>query len=134
MLQYDWLWSGHMIIKEMFHIPMKFKPELARAFSYYLNVLLIRCHPSYSNTFSMQKGWLYNRVLLYLIFWVRKAPTNIINRSLKAWSWVGVCIGGWVMVFNTTFNNISVISWLSVLLVEETGVPEENHRPAECHW
>jgi hypothetical protein len=27
---------------------------------------------------------------------------------------------GWFMVFNTTFNNISVISWLSVLLVEET--------------
>jgi hypothetical protein len=25
MLQYDWLWSGHMIIKEMFHIPMKLK-------------------------------------------------------------------------------------------------------------
>ena len=28
------------------------------------------------------------------------------------------------MVFNATFNNISVISWRSVLLVEETGVPE----------
>jgi hypothetical protein len=27
------------------------------------------------------------------------------------------------MGFNTTFNNISVISWRSVLLVEETGVP-----------
>ena len=26
------------------------------------------------------------------------------------------------MVFNAIFNNISVISWLSVLLVEETGV------------
>jgi hypothetical protein len=26
------------------------------------------------------------------------------------------------MVFNTTFNNISEISWRSVLLVEETGV------------
>ena len=26
-----------------------------------------------------------------------------------------------VMVFNATFNNISVVSWLSVLLVEETG-------------
>ena len=26
----------------------------------------------------------------------------------------------WFMVFNTTFNNISVISWWSVLLVEET--------------
>jgi hypothetical protein len=35
-----------------------------------------------------------------------------------------------VMVFNTTFNNISAISWWSVLLVEETGVPEENHQPA----
>jgi hypothetical protein len=27
------------------------------------------------------------------------------------------------MVFNATFNNISVTSWRSVLLVEETGVP-----------
>ena len=32
-----------------------------------------------------------------------------------------------VMVFNATFNNISVISWWSVLLVEDTGVPGENH-------
>ena len=30
-----------------------------------------------------------------------------------------------VMVFNTTFNNISVISWRSVLLVEETKYPEK---------
>ena len=29
------------------------------------------------------------------------------------------------MVFNATFNNISAISWRSVLLVEETGVPRE---------
>ena len=28
-----------------------------------------------------------------------------------------------VMVFNATFNNISAISWQSVLLVEEIGVP-----------
>jgi len=35
------------------------------------------------------------------------------------------------LVFNVTFSNISVISWWrSVLLVEETGVPEENHHPA----
>jgi len=38
------------------------------------------------------------------------------------------------MVFNATFNNISVISWRSVLLVEETGVHGENHRPAAIHW
>ena len=39
-------------------------------------------------------------------------------------------VGVMVMVFNATFNNISVISWWSVLWVEETGVPGENHRPA----
>jgi len=39
-----------------------------------------------------------------------------------------------VMVFNAIFNNISVISWQSVLLVEETGVPGENHRPVTSHW
>ena len=33
------------------------------------------------------------------------------------------------MVLNATFNNISVISWRSVLLVEETGGSGENHRP-----
>jgi hypothetical protein len=30
-------------------------------------------------------------------------------------------------------NNISVISWRSVLFVEETGAPGENHRPAASH-
>jgi len=39
-----------------------------------------------------------------------------------------------VMVFNATFNNISVISWRPVLLVKETGgVLEENHQPAASH-
>jgi hypothetical protein len=33
-----------------------------------------------------------------------------------------------VMVFNATSNNISVISRRSVLLVEETAVPGENHQ------
>ena len=35
------------------------------------------------------------------------------------------------MVFNATFNNISVISWQSVLLVEESG---ENQWPVASHW
>jgi uncharacterized protein YhhL (DUF1145 family) len=38
-----------------------------------------------------------------------------------------------VMVFNATFNNISVILWQSILLVEETGVSGENQRPVESH-
>ena len=40
----------------------------------------------------------------------------------------------WFMVLNATFNNISITSLQSVLLVEETGVPEENHQPAASHW
>ena len=40
----------------------------------------------------------------------------------------------WVMVFNTTFNKISVLSWRSILLVEETGVPAENYRAVARHW
>jgi len=39
-----------------------------------------------------------------------------------------------VMVFNAPFNNISVISWRSVLLVEESGVSRENHRPEASYW
>ena len=39
-----------------------------------------------------------------------------------------------VMVFNATFSNISVISWQSVLLVEETEVPGNEHQPAASHW
>ena len=38
---------------------------------------------------------------------------------------------GGFMVFNATFNNISVITWQSVLLMEETRVPEENHDLAQ---
>jgi len=37
------------------------------------------------------------------------------------------------MVFKATFNNIPVISWRSVLLVEESRVPRENHRPVGVH-
>jgi hypothetical protein len=37
------------------------------------------------------------------------------------------------MVLNATFNNISVISWQSVLLVEETRVPGENHWQTLSH-
>ena len=48
---------------------------------------------------------------------------------------VASCMHSWgrfgFMEFNATFNNISAISWRSVLLVEETG---ENHCPVASHW
>ena len=70
--------------------------------------------------------------------------------SLSNDSWVGFCkysdnsffnhtelvllfrIFGFTLC-NSTFNNISVMSWQSALLVEETGVTGENHRSVASH-
>jgi hypothetical protein len=39
------------------------------------------------------------------------------------------------MAFKPPFQQyFSYISWRSVSLVEETGVPGENHWPAASHW
>ena len=38
-----------------------------------------------------------------------------------------------IMNLNATFNNISAISWGSILLVEKTGGSGKNHRPVEIH-
>jgi hypothetical protein len=37
------------------------------------------------------------------------------------------------MVFNATIINISAILWQSILLMDETGIPGEIHRPTEGH-
>ena len=39
-----------------------------------------------------------------------------------------------IMVFNATISNISVLTWQQVLLVEETGVLGEHHRPTASYW
>jgi len=38
------------------------------------------------------------------------------------------------MVYNATFNYISAKLWRPILLVEETRVPGENHRPVASHY
>jgi hypothetical protein len=55
--------------------------------------------------------------------------------SASAWPNKSIAIVHFVyfMVFNAAFNNISVISWLSVLLVEKTGELGENHRLVASH-
>jgi hypothetical protein len=55
--------------------------------------------------------------------------SNVDVESKGIWGG-GVGVG---KVYNATFNNISVISWQSVLLVDETKVPGENHRLAASH-
>ena len=38
------------------------------------------------------------------------------------------------MIFNATFNNISITSWRSVVLVEETEIARENRWHVTSHW
>ena len=63
------------------------------------------------------------------------SPVSVSCYSVRAFSWITrwmVWFG--FIVFNATFNNISVISWWSVLLVVETRGPGKNHRTAASHW
>ena len=52
------------------------------------------------------------------------------NSQAKMWEKLRVRF----MVFNSTFNNISVITWRSILLVEETGAMGKKHWPVASHW
>jgi len=36
--------------------------------------------------------------------------------------------------FDLFFSNIAAISWRPILVVEEAGVPGENHRPWASNW
>ena len=66
---------------------------------------------------------LYHHFLTKVICKLTEEVSLYISISLnghleKVQVWVG-----WFLVFKATFNNISVIWWRSVLLLEETGVP-----------
>ena len=70
-----------------------------------------------------------------------RTGVHVLNVTWKRWDAGMHCLqqannkflGFRLMVFNATFNNISVISWPSVLFVEETGVPEENQWSLASH-
>jgi len=73
----------------------------------------------------------------YCTFIFRKLATNMVvflyrgiysDKPLSKYCLI-VCL----IVLKPTFNNSSVISWRSDLLVEETGVPGENHQPVASH-
>ena len=70
------------------------------------------------------------------LVWTVEIRCNGTYSSQVGWSLLRHCITVMFgfMVFNATFNNISVISWWSVLLVEKTGVPGENYRSVASHW
>ena len=68
----------------------------------------------------------------YYILWIiLQSPCNA-QSEISQWRLLGLfaCL----VVLNANFNNISFILWRSVLLVEETGEPAENHRPVTSLW
>ena len=80
------------------------------------------------------KVWQEAGQLMDSVFTIGQGKNNVsISLSLSFISLIIVnspkCC--WFMVINATFNDISVTSLWSVLLVEETG---ENHRPVTSHW
>ena len=82
------------------------------------------------------------------LVWLDTTAWSAIKLPALKWEWLKVqtrenylitvaspdCIKAislvWLMVFNATFNNISVISWWSVLLVEETR--STRRKPQNC--
>jgi hypothetical protein len=65
----------------------------------------------------------------YILWIVGRCGCMVVGFTTTCAISLFVCL----MVFNAAFNNISVISWQSVLLVEETVGPGENHRPVASH-
>jgi hypothetical protein len=55
---------------------------------------------------------------------INNNTTHIIGSITELIDWLGF------LMFNAIFNNISVISWRSDLLMLETRVPKNNHQPA----
>ena len=91
-------------------------PLLSSNFSY-VNINLVLC------TLQIADYSAYNIIYFTEKKFVLKENSRIVYKPLIL---SRVCI----MVFNATFNNMFVISWRSVLLVEETG---ENNQPVESH-
>jgi hypothetical protein len=121
-LAYDWTVKDKWKVTWWWH-----DPKLLSDWSIYLTVFAY--HWTIKDKWKVTWWWHDPKLLsdwsIYL------TVLNIIGRSKINGRLHDVT--SWFMVFNATFNNISAISWRSVLLVEEIGVPRENHRSAASH-
>ena len=75
-----------------------------------------------------QSNWYYKMEGLEKKKWVLVSDYIFVSTFPKIWfRWKTQMKWVRIMVFNAAIYNISAILWWSVLLVEETGVPGENH-------
>ena len=83
---------------------------------------------SQKNTFLGNEKWLHVYCKICTISFMKSSDINVKQIIRILFGLVRF------MVINATSKNISVLSWRSVLLVKETGIPGEKHRPAASHW
>ena len=98
--------------------------------------LLTYCHLAYVRYLKGRTGLpppptifvKWNKILHSQLIWITlnrpcrdKFLIGIIwEKNIKMYCfycWIGKCWDGWIMVFNATFNNITIVLWRSVLLV-----------------
>ena len=80
-------------------------------------------------------AWIYPLSVIHINFILLDAALLLFIHCCRSPYYdIGHNIWVRVMASNAYFNNISVMSWRSVLLVEETEGPGENHRPDASHW
>jgi len=87
--------------------------------------------PLVSLNFSQMRTTLYYYLVWGRIFFTQNTNHWLVHISGRTSGVVGL---GLVGLWFRPLNNISVISWQSVLLVEESGIPGESNRPAASHW
>jgi hypothetical protein len=96
--------------------------------------VLIMCLAFYANTFFKDAYWDVRFVFTSSCLW-NGSRLIVFCVCVCMFSYAVFCVLLYcLIVFNTTFNNISVISWRAVLLMEETEGRGENHRPVASHW
>jgi signal transduction histidine kinase len=113
----------HVSLQEQERIKVEFTHE--ELYAFYNQVSF--CHWLQAECVKYKTIW-RNSILFLTIFFY----SYLLNTNLLGFHWYyQTMVWFRFMVFNTTFNNISAISWQSILLVEET---RENHWPVASHW
>jgi len=86
---------------------------------------------SLTHTFMLKQSDIICRPSLWRVYtWYKEPFRRGYTEKNVIFTLPRILLSGLFMAFNATFNNISDISWLSVLLVEETRV----HRCTASHW
>jgi hypothetical protein len=84
------------------------------------------------NEYCMTLRWRVSNNNNIHVHWYKGIRNTIVSEIYLYIRFTG--LGVRFIVLNATFNNISIISWLSVLLLEETWLRGENHLLAASHW